>query len=170
MPSERRHREKEDRQPAVQLPLPIASDGSSPQLDAWLDLLGRLGLTVEQVHALSRRAVAHGTTLYEEVVTSAHISEECLYRELAAELRLPFRAEVGPDELILKERDAGILLGQSRGRHLLVKAEGKNGATILLLGPASFDLIDMRERFRMRRSPESTAPGDRGTCGGLPAI
>lgn len=132
-------------------PSGIGDGDCTQELRHWLTITARAGIPLDQARAIARRAEATGTPLAVELVASGAVSETLLYRELAAELGLPFQERVDPEWLILREREFTALL-RRRGGPLVIKAERLEAEVTLLYAPDQLNIPAVRRR--VADSPE----------------
>lgn len=132
----------------------------APQVADWLPVLGRLGIQTVDVIGIAARASVNRTTFRDELVASGIVDEEALYRAVAAELGLPFAAEIDPARLLASEAECVMLLRRLHGPRL-AKLERKARPASFLIVP---DRIDETKAL-IARNPASgrrlqvTTPG-----------
>jgi len=117
----------------------------------WIPVLRRLGLHGPLMGSIARRARGNGTTFKAEFLLDGLISEEKLYRALAAEIGLPFLATVDPDLLVVRTEDCLAELRRNDLR-VLARLSGIANAATLVLAPQG---RDMTRFLTLKHEPET---------------
>jgi len=117
----------------------------------WIPVLRHLGLHGPLMGSIARRARSNGTTFKAEFLLDGLISEEKLYRALAAEAGLPFLVTVDPDLLVVRNEDCLAELTRNDLR-VLARLSGIAGAATLVMAPQERDLT----RFLMLKHETET--------------
>ncbi|MDP3897598.1 MAG: glycosyltransferase [Mesorhizobium sp.] len=125
----------------VEQPIPVAS--ATPSIHAWIPILRRLGVWPSQAVELARRAGRNGTDLLAELLAAGIVPEETIYREIAADLALPFQTEIDPRSLRIGAAAALILLRAPRGAGM-VQATDRNGRIVYLVAPSASEVVRLR--------------------------
>lgn len=96
----------------------------------------------ETIGKLLRRATSHGTSFQTELFASGIVSERCLCREIARELRLTLVGQVDARQLVMQRGERDMALRMHRGiSFALIRENGEH--LRLLLSPARMELADL---------------------------
>jgi len=109
----------------------------------WQPILARLGVTVAEGARIVQRAQLNGTTFQAELLASGDVPEEKVYREIANHLGLAFLPRLDASRLLVRSRDAVMLL-RRRAWHAPVGLEGSGGQACFLISPEDVDLARLR--------------------------
>lgn len=116
----------------------------------WAPVWTRLGFAPEIAQGIAERVAFNGTNFPREAITSGAVSEDALFRAIAADLDRPFVSRVDPRGLLLDEQ--GCLTGLSKHNGLpLASFCRSDGKLIYLL--ARMDLGLAAFKARVRRYP-----------------
>lgn len=112
----------------------------------WIPVLRRLRIHGPLMGSIARRARGNGSTFKAELLLDGLVTEEAIYRALAAELGVRFLASVDPDLLVIQPQDGVAELVRNDLR-CLARLSGVAGAASLVLAPTEHEL----ERYLMLR-------------------
>jgi cellulose synthase/poly-beta-1,6-N-acetylglucosamine synthase-like glycosyltransferase len=133
-----------------------------PELEDWLPLLRRLGLSAGDGAYLAAHASRNGTDFQTELLASGLVGEEEFCRALAEELGVGRLDRIDPERLIVSDELAVSRLRRSAW-HIPVKLAGKDGATSYLIMPERLSLGHLSRLIadhpRIRRHLRLAAPG-----------
>lgn len=145
----------------LQSDLPAPADGSASLRiagptglraevpDEWWPIVLRLGLAHETIGKLLRWAAFNRTTFQIELFSSGIVSEACLCREIARELRLPVVGHVEAGQLVMRRAERDIALRTHRGvPFALIREKGER--LRLLLSPAQMELGELHDLVHRR--------------------
>ncbi len=132
-----------------------------PELEDWLPLLRRLGLSPGDSAYLASFASRNGTDLQTELLASGLVDEEEFCKALAAELGIGRLDRIDPERLVLSDEEAITCLRRSSWR-VPIKFVENDGALSYLLVPERLDLGHLRrsiaDRPRIRGRLRLVAP------------
>ena len=114
-----------------------------PELADWKPLLKRLRVTIDRAASIAEAARRNGTDFQSELLMSQTVGEDKFYRALAAELGIPYAADVGAERLIFGEQDALAYLRRDAW-HIPVKLAERDGSTSCVIAPERMSLYSLR--------------------------
>ncbi len=118
------------------------------QAQAWWPVLKRLGLSFDDVSRIAARAVRNGTGFQAELRVGEQISENDLYRAMAAQVGLRFMEKIDPDRLSVSDEHLLPLLGGTHQRASTspVFYKVNDGTHLEVIGAEELDLAHLLER------------------------
>lgn len=119
------------------------SGGQASRTHQWQDILDRLGVSLDDGQAVLARARANATPFLAELVASRLVSEDALYRQIAADLEIPYLEEVDPSLLLMSE-DQQLAALRSHGAWQIATLQRPGRETGYLLAPVQLDLAGLR--------------------------
>lgn len=122
------------------------------EIASWLPILRLLGIHGPLMGSIARRARGNGTTFKAEFLLDGLVSEERLYRALAAEAGVRFIGDIDPDLLVVRDEDCLAELKRNDLR-VLARLSGVAGAATLIVAPQEGDLGRF---FQLKRQSAAT--------------